>query len=79
MMKGGCFIQTHKMTLMDQVKFQVQVMKSQMCLEDIFLETAIESDQPTIILCDRGVMDGMAYTTNEVWQALLDDTHWSTI
>ena len=28
MMKGGCFIQTHKMTLMDQVRFQVQVMKS---------------------------------------------------
>lgn len=50
-----------------------------MCLEDIFLETAIESEQPTVILCDRGVMDGMAYTTNEVWQALLDDTHWSTI
>jgi len=38
-----------------------------MCLEDIFLETAIESEQPTVILCDRGVMDGMAYTTNEVW------------
>ena len=79
MMKGGCFIQTHKMTLMDQVRFQIQVMKSQMTLEDIFLETAIESDRPTVILCDRGVMDGMAYTTNEVWQALLDDTHWSTI
>ena len=24
-------------------------------------------------------MDGHAYTTNEVWQALLDETHWSTI
>ena len=23
MMKGGCFIQTHKMTLMDQVRFQI--------------------------------------------------------
>jgi len=50
-----------------------------MCLEDIFLETALEQDQATVILCDRGVMDGFAYTTNEVWQALLDETHWSTI
>ena len=50
-----------------------------MCLEDIFLETALESDTATVILCDRGVMDGQAYTTQEVWQALLDETHWSTI
>ena len=28
MMKGGCFIQTHKMTLMDQVRFQILIMKS---------------------------------------------------
>ena len=79
MMKGGCFIQTHKMTLMDQVRFQVLIMKLQMCLEDNFLENALESDSPTVILCDRGVMDGQAYTTNQVWQALLDETHWSTI
>jgi len=50
-----------------------------MILEDIFLESGLENDAPTIILCDRGVMDGFAYTTNEVWQALLDETHWSTI
>ena len=55
------------MTLMDQVRFQIQIMKSQMCLEDIFLETALESNKPTVILCDRGVMDGKAYTTEEVW------------
>ena len=50
-----------------------------MILEDIFLESGLENDAPTVILCDRGVMDGFAYTTNEVWQALLDETHWSTI
>ena len=51
----------------------------QMCLEDIFLETAIESDQKTVIICDRGVMDGKAYTSQQCWQALLDETAWSTI
>ena len=50
-----------------------------MCLEDIFLETAIESDQKTVIICDRGVMDGKAYTSQQCWQALLDETAWSTI
>ena len=32
-----------------------------------------------MILCDRGVMDGKAYTSNELWQALLDETQWNTI
>ena len=51
----------------------------QMCLEDIFLESAIDSEQKTVILCDRGVMDGKAYTSQQCWQALLDETAWSTI
>ena len=78
-MKGGAMIMTHKMTRQDQVKFQIEIMKMQMCLEDIFLETALETDQPSVILCDRGVMDGQAYTSNELWQALLDETQWNTI
>jgi len=54
-------------------------MTMQMALEDIFLETALAADTQTVLLCDRGVMDGMAYTENNVWQALLDDTAWNTI
>lgn len=50
-----------------------------MNLEDIFVEMAQSSDSPTIILCDRGVMDGSAYTDENVWQAILDETGWGTI
>lgn len=50
-----------------------------MSLEDVFLEIAISQDIPTIIFCDRGVMDGSAYTQENIWQALLDETGWSTI
>ena len=32
-----------------------------------------------MLICDRGVMDGMAYTDENVWQTLLDETGWSTI
>jgi len=38
-----------------------------MALEDTFLETAISCGQKCVILCDRGVMDGMAYTDENVW------------
>jgi hypothetical protein len=50
-----------------------------MVLEDIFIKIAINSERKTIIICDRGVMDGSAYTDKNVWQALLDETGWNTI
>ena len=78
-MKGGAFIQTGKMTLSKAVRFQINLMKLQMSLEDNFIQIAMSSDQPSIILCDRGVMDGSAYTDENVWQAILDETGWSTM
>ena len=72
-------IQTPKMTFSNAVKFQISLMKLQMNLEDIFVEIAQSGDTPTIILCDRGVMDGSAYCNENVWQAILDESGWSTI
>lgn len=54
-------------------------MKTQMALEDIFVKIACNSHVKTVLICDRGVMDGMAYTDENVWQTLLDETGWSTI
>ena len=79
LMKGGAMIETAKMSFGEAVKFQINIMKMQMSLEDIFIEIALNQDQPTIIICDRGVMDGSAYTSEHMWQALLDETGWSTI
>lgn len=67
MMKGGAMIETHKLSFADAVKLQINIMKMQMSLEDVFVELALYKDQPTIILCDRGVMDGQAYTEPKVW------------
>lgn len=50
-----------------------------MVLEDIFIDIALNSELKTVIICDRGVMDGSAYTDDNVWQALLDETAWNTI
>jgi thymidylate kinase len=81
LMKGGALIQTPKMTHRDAVDFQINLMRLQMDLEDIFVQIALSNDDspPTVLLCDRGVMDGQAYTSDIVWQAILDETGWSTI
>ena len=67
LMKGGAFIQSGKMSFSNAVKFQINLMKMQMALEDNFLEIALSCDKPSVILCDRGVMDGSAYTSEELW------------
>ena len=37
------------------------------------------SQTDSIILMDCGVMDGSAYVNEDIWQAILDETGWSTI
>ena len=54
-------------------------MKTQMHLEDVFYNIATGSDRPVIILCDRGVMDGQAYSDPVVWQTVMDEMGWSTV
>ena len=59
------------------MRFQINLMKVQMSLEDIFLDLAMSIDENVVILCDRGTMDGSAYVSPEAWQALLDETGWN--
>ena len=44
LMKGGALIQTPKMSFSNAVKFQINLMRLQMQLEDIFVEIAQSSE-----------------------------------
>jgi hypothetical protein len=48
-------------------------MKSQMALEELFTDLARNEQLPSVILCDRGLMDGSAYVGEELWSAVLDE------
>jgi hypothetical protein len=43
------------------------IMKTQIALEDVFLDIAKNENVPATMLCDRGLMDGSAYVDHEVW------------
>lgn len=58
---------------LDTVEFQKQVITLQLTLEQLAEETAKQSKNPTIILCDRGILDDKAYVTKKEWQDLLKD------
>lgn len=51
-------------------------MKLQVALEDSFIEIgklAGSHGSDVVILIDRGLMDGSAYVSRTLWQALMDD------
>jgi hypothetical protein len=77
--KGGFSLDNSAKQPNQVLKFQINLMKIQISLEDIFTEIASMEKVPTLILCDRGVMDGKAYMSKDEWQALLDETGWNTV
>ena len=48
-------------------------------LEDIFINLAVNSGKKSLVLCDRGVMDGKSYISEGLWQALLDEIGLSQV
>jgi predicted ATPase len=51
--------------------FQSFVIKTQLTLEDSFQNYARACGKKSVLLCDRGVMDGSAYVTDEIWTGVL--------
>lgn len=58
---------------------QALLTKTQLQHETAFRKIAELSDKPTVILCDRGVMDGAAFTPPHIWQAILDENNWTNV
>ena len=55
----------------DVLAFQMKLMNMQMFFEDTFFELAERTGQRSVVLCDRGTMDGKAYSSPEEWMELL--------
>ena len=65
LMLGGAQIDVSKISWDLAVQIQTSILNMQMNLEDTFTQLAIneqaETMKPTLILCDRGLLDGSAY------------------
>ncbi len=74
--RGGARIANTNLDAETVVKFQISLLKTQMILEDTFADIA-RAFYPTervVVLCDRGAMDGAAYTPGPMWEVLLNET-----
>lgn len=56
--------------------FQSTLARTQMALEETFARLARQSHRPSILLCDRGLMDGAAYMAREEWRRMCEENGW---
>lgn len=54
-------------------------MKTQMALEDVMLNLAKNTGDPSVILMDRGLMDTVGYSGLDLWAKILKHTGWNNI
>ena len=50
-----------------------------MQLEDSFVSLAKDSGKPSLILCDRGAMDGSAYIEDDLWEEIKAEHDLDTV
>jgi hypothetical protein len=73
-MVGGGMIVMGKLTREEVCKFQCQLVGIQKSMEDYFINLAVISGQPSVILFDRGCVDPKAYMDDETFQTFIDET-----
>ncbi|UYV62207.1 unc-132 [Cordylochernes scorpioides] len=54
-------------------RFQENLLKVMMSIEETFFHLAEGCTQNCIIICDRGTMDASAFVTEEAWKKILDN------
>ncbi|EAS07761.2 AAA domain protein (macronuclear) [Tetrahymena thermophila SB210] len=69
---GGGMIDMSHYDDTQQINFQKALMKTQVQLEDSFHGIAKLSNRKSVILCDRGLMDGSAYLPPNLWNKMLE-------
>ena len=58
---------------LDPVSYQRAIIATQLFKEDLYARVADAYDNDVIILCDRGLLDGKAYTDHDDFDALLGE------
>ncbi|EGR27902.1 hypothetical protein IMG5_186910 [Ichthyophthirius multifiliis] len=69
---GGGMLCMDKYNKTQQIAFQTNLLKLQIRLENVMVSIANLTKKNSIILCDRGLMDGSAYMDSQDWKQMLD-------
>ena len=70
LLSGGVKFET--MSEDAQEKFQENLLKTMMQIEQSFFDLAESSRKNCLIICDRGAMDASAFLTRNQWMTILE-------
>jgi thymidylate kinase len=59
------------------IDFETHLINLQIAAEDAFLGIAKSTGRPSVVICDRGVLDVAAYLPEEKWLEVLKANNWS--
>ncbi|KAK4537529.1 hypothetical protein CDCA_CDCA13G3554 [Cyanidium caldarium] len=76
---GGAALTEPFATTAGRIAFQTALARIQMTLEASFYELAQLGGKPSVLLCDRGLMDGRAYMSADEWDAMLAQNRWHVL
>lgn len=65
------------MTPSQSENFQIQLMKTQISLENVIYNLAKNTKEPCVILNDRGLMDTAGYIGWDAFNDILEKENWS--
>lgn len=60
-------------------KFQENLLKTMIQIENTFFELGRSSQRNCLIICDRGAMDASAFISKEKWEAILASNNWNNV
>ncbi|RVE54786.1 hypothetical protein evm_000553 [Chilo suppressalis] len=63
----------------EALKFQENLLKTMIQLENTFFELGRTCQRNCLIICDRGAMDASAFISKEKWEALLSSNNWNSV
>jgi len=61
------------------IKFQENLLKTMIQIEDSFFDLAEASERNCLIICDRGTMDASAFVSRKDWEDLLHQNHMDEV
>lgn len=63
----------------EAAKFQENLLKTMIQIENTFFELGRTSQRNCLIICDRGAMDASAFITKEKWENIMAANNWNNV
>lgn len=63
----------------ESLKFQENLLKSMLNIEETFFELGKTCKRNCLIICDRGAMDASAFVSKDKWETIMKDNAWHNV